>query len=83
MATKNKTTDFYLPWGYDKTSICFYRVAKKTKEAGSTAEQSYASGRDYCESGSPRLASMSDEWLAGYDAAATEHRKYAESIELT
>ena len=82
MTKKSKTADFYLPWGYEKTSICFYRVTKKTKAAGSTAEQSYASGRDYCESGTPRMASMSADWLAGYDAAAAEHRKYAKSIEL-
>jgi hypothetical protein len=54
----------------------------KALEVPAAAAEAYASGRDYCESGSPRLASMSEEWLAGYDAAAAEHRNYAEGIEL-
>lgn len=44
-------------------------------------EASFASGYDYCKSGSQRLPEMGDAWLAGYDKAAAEHREYCAGLD--
>jgi hypothetical protein len=64
------------------TSQRVWRDENQPKENQMDNKQSYASGHDYFQSGSPRCESMSEAWLAGWDAAAAEHREYAQGIEL-